>query len=613
MKTILLGFDAFDPIVFERLLDQGKMPNLEKLVKGGGYARFGVSNPAQSEVSWTSIATGLNPGGHGIFDFVHRNPANYVPFVSLLPTTGNLFGVRFTPPHNAQTIFDYTARQGFPATALWWPTTFPARLDSPVQTIPGLGTPDIFGRLGAGIFFTPAPDAVQDERKTRIEPLLVSGSSKFRGVLHGPLHGKGTNAKSSAIDFQFELFDEDCASLKIGKQPIELRKGCWSPILELSFPMRLGFRVHAITRVIWNDHYTDPGLYFLPLQIHPLHPLWPYTNPPRLGREPWDTVGRYLTLGWPQDTTGLEEGFIHDDQFLALCDSIRATRERIFGHHLQRFEEGVLAMVLDTLDRVQHMFWRDRQDIVEGWYQELDALFGRVQEQIHRKGDRDVRLLVLSDHGFADFTYKVNLNRWLIERQYLTPKSDRGEGKLSDVNWEQTRAYAIGLNSLYLNEGGREARGIVIEAEKPGLIASLKEALLAWKSPDGRSVVNNVWSGEEAFNGPLAPHSPDLVLGYNTGYRASADTGMGGWTQDSLERNDDHWGADHCIDPTLVPGTLFSNIDLTPWREPSYRDVPELTLGTPMDSKAAPPLSTPKFSAEDEQTIEERLRDLGYL
>ncbi|MFN2128538.1 MAG: alkaline phosphatase family protein, partial [Anaerolineales bacterium] len=91
MRVMLLGFDSFDPEVFENLLSVGRMPNLEKYVKAGNYSRFIVSDPPQTEVSWTSIATGLDPGGHGIFDFVHRDPNTYTPYVSLLPTERKAF------------------------------------------------------------------------------------------------------------------------------------------------------------------------------------------------------------------------------------------------------------------------------------------------------------------------------------------------------------------------------------------------------------------------------------------------------------------------------------------------------------------------------------------
>ena len=106
MKTIIIGLDAFDPLFFEKLYQEKKLPNLGKLASSKGYAHFQISNPAQSEVSWTSIATGLNPGGHGIFDFVHRNPETYGLFVSLLPTRSGLLGTQFTQPHSADTVFD---------------------------------------------------------------------------------------------------------------------------------------------------------------------------------------------------------------------------------------------------------------------------------------------------------------------------------------------------------------------------------------------------------------------------------------------------------------------------------------------------------------------------
>src|SRR4030065_243623 len=119
MRTVIIGLDAFDPVVFERLLNHGRAPNLAKFVDKQGYSRFSVSNPAQSEVSWTSIATGLNPGGHGIFDFVHRDPVSYTPYVSLLPTKSGLTGTPFVSPFSARSLFHQAVRQGYPAASLW--------------------------------------------------------------------------------------------------------------------------------------------------------------------------------------------------------------------------------------------------------------------------------------------------------------------------------------------------------------------------------------------------------------------------------------------------------------------------------------------------------------
>ncbi|NIM94450.1 MAG: hypothetical protein GTO18_12175 [Anaerolineales bacterium] len=613
MKTIIIGFDAFDPIVFENLYNQGKVPNLGKWVEHKGYSRFNVSNPAQSEVSWTSIATGLNPGGHGLFDFVHRNPADYSLHVSLLPTKKQFFGIQFTRPHNAHTIFDEAVQGGYPATALWWPATFPARLDSPVRTIPGLGTPDILGRLGTGTYFSLEGPSSNIETKTKIEALKKNGERSYIGQLRGPSRKKGSDLLETTVDFGLEMKDDETAELRIGKERVQLQKGVWSPMISITFKVQFGVSVRAITRAILTQSLPKPTLYFIPLQIHPLHPLWPYSNPRGFGKQNWKSASLYLTLGWPQDTTALDEGFIDDDQFLTLCDSIVRSRELIFLHQLRSFDEGILAVVFDTLDRVQHMFWRDRPDVIEAWYIKLDSLFGRILENIKQGKKDDPRILVVSDHGFAAFDQKVHLNRWLTEKGYLTAKEPKEQGGLNDLDWRQSQAYAVGLSSIYLNLEGREAQGIVKVEEVERLKGSLRSELMNWTGPDGRNVVHNVWFGEEAFVGPYVQLGPDLVVGFNTGYRGSAETGLGKWKEDALEANRDHWGADHCIDPALVQGTLFSNRSLEHLPSPSYLDIPQLVLDAPMEHDEGAPPPPPDFSDEDQDVLEERLKDLGYL
>ncbi|MEA3350683.1 MAG: alkaline phosphatase family protein, partial [Chloroflexota bacterium] len=264
MKTIILGLDAFDPKLFEAMHERGKLPALSKLAEQGDYAPFAVSNPPQSEVSWTSIATGLSPAGHGMFDFVHRNPASYNLFVSLLPTQQKAFGTEFVPPHNSHTIFDEAVEKGYPATSFWWPSTFPARMGSPVRNIPGLGTPDIQGRLGVGVAFSSEVDDSGEEKKIPVHKLHQKGKSNFVATLPGPEKKKSGQAEASCIDFQLQFLDEDHARFNIGKSTLELERGKWSPIIELKFKMGFLVSVKAIVRVILTQGRTSPSLYFLP-------------------------------------------------------------------------------------------------------------------------------------------------------------------------------------------------------------------------------------------------------------------------------------------------------------------------------------------------------------
>jgi predicted AlkP superfamily phosphohydrolase/phosphomutase len=613
MKTIIIGLDAFDPKFFEQLHSQGKTPHLSKYIQSNGYSRFKISNPPQSEVSWTSIATGQNPGGHGLFDFVHRNPKNYGIHVSLLPTKKSLVGLQFAPPHQAQTIFDYAVDHGYPATSLWWPATFPARLTSPVQTIPGLGTPDITGKLGLGTLYSVDELTERVPQKTQLERLSPTGQNgKFAGILRGPIRKKGNKTEETHLEFTLEFSDEKTAKFSLGnKVVLNLQVGEWSPVFETGFKMSMLISLKTVTRVILTQGKKNPQLYFLPLQIHPLSSAWPYGSPRNFIKNTWDQAGPFLTLGWPQDTTGLDEGIINDHQFLQLCDSILETREKVFTSQLQRFQKGILGIVFDTLDRVQHMFWRDRPEIIESWYLKLDALIGRIEQQIRASNHEDAQILILSDHGFANFDYKVNLNKWLFDEKFLSIQQHAATPGLDHADWTNTQAYAVGLNSLYLNKSGREGQGIVTPNEQQAVMEKITNQLLSWKGPDGKNVVSAVLTNQEAFEGPFSRLGPDLVIGYAPGYRASADTGIGKWNNEVIETNLDHWNADHCIDPEAVQGVLFRNRDLSKFPNPSYKDIPPMVVGT--DLEPAKPPKDDDFTDEEREAVEERLKGLGYL
>ena len=609
MRTILLGFDSFDPVQFERLNDVGKLPNLRKFVDSKGYSRLEVCSPPQTEVSWTSIATGVDPGSHGIFDFVHRNPETYAPYVSILPTKQTIFGETFLPPYTTKTFFQEAAEMGYPATAMWWPALFPARPEIPVATIPGLGTPDIRGQLGVGTYLS--SEAVE-KKKSKVGLLTSTGKGRFSGVIEGPQVKSKSGMAYATQPLTIEIVDEKEVRLTIGKQELRVTPGKWSPIFELVFPAGFAFSIHAITQVIVTEIKDRVSLYFLPLQIHPLHSVAPYGTPSSFIKDSWKTAGPFLTLGWPQDTNALEDGCISDEQFLALCDSIFETRKRVYFHQLELFREGVLAGIFDCLDRVQHMFLHGRGDIVDGWYLKLDEFVGQVQEKVEKLGLEKHRFLVLSDHGFRPFDYKVHLNRWLVDNGFMELSTMSTGGEPAKVAWDRTKAYAVGLNSLYLNVAGREGQGIVEAAALERLLDELKTKLSALIGPNGQPVVSRALLKHEVFSGPYTRLGPDIVVGYAPGYRASSETGLGKLTSEVVfEQNLDHWGADHCIDAAMVPAVLFANRDLSNMPGLSFRDIPFLTIGKHLDQSYIKPPS--KTGTQGQKDLEERLKGLGYL
>jgi len=206
---------------------------------------------------------------------------------------------------------------------------------------------------------------------------------------------------------------------------------------------------------------------------------------------------------------------------------------------------------------VQHMFYRDRE-VIERLYCDMDRLVG----QTLRYADRDTAVFVLSDHGFCSFRRGVNLNAWLHQNGYLALEPGRTESGeyFLGVDWSRTSAYTFGLGGVYLNLRGREARGIVASEDAAGLEAELIGRLTDLRDGDtGPSAIRKVYASSAIYNGPYLSSAPDLVIGYADGYRASWDAAVGCVTSHVFEDNLKAWCGDHCVDPELVPGVLFSN------------------------------------------------------
>jgi predicted AlkP superfamily phosphohydrolase/phosphomutase len=246
----------------------------------------------------------------------------------------------------------------------------------------------------------------------------------------------------------------------------------------------------------------------------------------------------------------------------------------MFFTALNRLRRGALATVFDATDRVQHMFWRYHEDghpaaagadpgpyrrAIEDYYERNDALVGRVLDRL----DDDDLLLVLSDHGFTSFRRGVNLNAWLLANGYLHLKEehDGSEAWLGSVDWSKTRAYAVGLVGIFLNVRGREAHGIVEPGdEAASLKAELAEKLRGLRDSERDEVaVNEAFDTDTLYNGPYKGNAPDLLIGYNHGYRISWDGASGIVAGPVFSDNVKAWSGDHIVDPRLVPGVLFSS------------------------------------------------------
>lgn len=362
--------------------------------------------------------------------------------------------------------------------------------------------------------------------------------------------------------------------MRVDGQTIALKRGEYSGWVNVAFKLGLTMKVHGICQFLLLQTEPEFELYVSPIQIDPEQPAMPIAYPTVFSTYLAKAQGPYATLGLAEDTWALNERILDDEGFLHQCLEADQEREVMFMDALDKVKRGLCAVVFDGTDRIQHMFWRyidpkhparegfgERQlrDAIEEHYRRCDELVGKVMAKCD---DDETVLMVLSDHGFKSFRRGIDVNRWLIENGYMTLKPDAaGRKYLTDVDWSKTRAFALGLAGMYLNIKGREAQGIVeANGEADALRDELCERLTGLRDEEcGELAINRALNTRKIYRGPYKEEAPDIIVGYNVGYRVAWEAAIGQVTDKVFHDNTKAWSGDHCIDPLLVPGVLFCN------------------------------------------------------
>ncbi len=581
-KVIVIGLDGLEPAIVERLLSQNELPNLQRIRTSGHYGRVRTTYPAQTPVAWSSFVTGTNPGGHGIFDFISRDPNTYMPDIALnrferpksvlaLPKVVNR--------RQGAPVWQHLSTAGVPSVVLRCPVTFPAE-NLLGKMISGVGVPDIRGSQGTGTFYTQDRTLQPKEHEQII--FLNSDSGEIGTHVIGPRNPK-TNPIS---DFTAEIkvrVDRGASKLTFlvpGNNPVDVAENGWSPLIRVKFKLSMLQSVTGVVRFYCKSLNPHVEFYASPINFDPAAPLFPISYPVDYGKTLSESIGLFSTLGMAEDHTGHNNGRFDEMAYKAQCDLIFKEREAMLMHELAKFKEGFLFTVFDTPDRLQHMFWKfidpahpyfDREQAanlgpqVDEIYRQCDALIGRVLEKV----DEDTLLIVLSDHGFNTFRRSFDTNGWLWQNQLLALKDGKKPSDaISDskaVDWSKTYAYAMGLGGIYLNLKGREHGGIVGEGgEADRVRTAIQTGLAGAPDPEtGGTAVRSVSRREDLYTGAYVTESPDLLVNFSPGYRVSWQSSLGGFANQIIENNDRRWSGDHIIDPDAVPGILFLNRPLT--------------------------------------------------
>lgn len=579
-KVIFLGLDGFDPGIAERLMAEGKLPNLARLREEGSYRRLRTTFPSLSPVAWSTFATGVSPARHNIFDFLNRNLKSYLPELSSSrvnkPRRVLKLG-RYRIPLSRSTVdlrrkslpfWKILAEHGVDCTILRVPITFPPeKFDG--KLLSAMCTPDLRGTQGSFSFFSTRQEQVSYENGSRY-PLHRNGR-RITGQLEGPEHPLLEEAPPLAVPFALVPNGKPGeAILEIQGERYPLRLGEYTSWIPVAFRAGPGITAYGICRFLLTELEPEVSLYVTPINIDPERPALPISQPAYYSAYLAKLLGSFATVGMAEDTWALNEGAIDEDAFLEQAWAIHEEREAMFFNALAKMRQGVTACVFDGSDRIQHMFYRYLENRASGKHaRTIEAMYARMDELVGRTlryVDRETALFVLSDHGFASFRRGVNLNTWLLENGYLALRDGTTTAGpyFKGVDWSRTRAYTLGLAGLYLNLRGREAGGIVAPgAEAEALKAELIARLSGLRDPEtGEVAIQQVYATNRLYRGPYLEEAPDLIVGYSNGYRTSWDAAQGKVTSKVFEDNPKAWSGDHSLDPVLVPGVLFSNLKL---------------------------------------------------
>jgi predicted AlkP superfamily phosphohydrolase/phosphomutase len=390
--------------------------------------------------------------------------------------------------------------------------------------------------------------------------------------------------------------------------------GDWTDWVKVEFEVLGGMMtLSGYTRFLFKS--AEPfELYAAPVQVDPWNQAMPVSTPEDAATNLADAIGPYYTQGFPDAYKAYKADLLDTGDFVSQSDTVFDERLNMMDYAMDELADsgGLLFFYTGSLDLRSHMLWwaqdekHPYQDVkgtiedelypqysqqIDRVYKQVDDMLGRLMERIETmEGDGSVvELVVMSDHGFAPFRRRMNINDWLVQEGYLVLKDGETTGSISAmghldngeidwdssiVDWSKSKAYCIGFNGILINRTDREAQGIVKSEAVNPLLDDIRDKLLSMRDEDGTQVFTRVLKATEVFSGDRLHYAPDLQLGFNVGYGGSDPAATGEVTGGAvLEDNTSRWSGSHLMDPELVRGTIIVRSGANLSKDPALEDI----------------------------------------
>jgi len=594
-KVVVLGFDGVDPDLVNDWIDH--LPTLKALRDRGTFTELGSTKPPESPVAWASFATGQNPGKHGIFDFLKRDPKTYYPDIGLVEREKPKFilnsipvkAAKITNNRKGTPFWKHLDESGIVSLNLRMPLEFPPLPMEHGKTTSGLSLPDIRGTWGA--YFYLATDLskwdLEDTEFGGRQVKLEFNQDTATAELDGPIDPRRDDFKRISIPLEVQLNEDNSAvTLNIQDQKETVQEGNWSDWFRFEFPIGPFVSVKGISRFFVLETFPEVRLYLMPISLSPEDPIMDISSPGEYVPQLVERIGLFKTLGWIHETWGLNEEQIDEDIFMEDLFRNMKTLSKVLLDELDRGDASLYTTVFTATDSVSHMFYRlidpehprydaelaaKHGDSILAVYKEMDSIVGEVQERL----DENDILLIVSDHGFHSWRKEFNTNTWLVRNGFMrlkgmeTDEDPRridqmfsGGSFFPNVDWSNTRAYSLGLGQIYVNLKGRESQGIVSEGQEyQQLIQEISSKILEFKDPDtGESVLQGAYPRDDIYSGDEVSHAGDILISFQSGYRTSWQTSLGAVPENIVVANLKKWSGDHCAsDASDTAGFFVAN------------------------------------------------------
>ncbi len=506
-KLMLFGIDSATPELTMKFVEEGALPNIEKLIKRGVFCNNALpAFPTLTPSNWTTIATGATPGTHGITDFTVHHVGE--------PLDKTYLGFT-TEENSAEYIWNAAARAGKRSILMKYTASWPPRLDNGVQIdgcVPNCGhhicRDHLFVWQGTPRDTSPDEDETSSERMRsdsmawtqQSKKDMYAGSMKVvlgragewaSALSKDALEGKLVLTSYSGQTTVFHILVEkragkgyDTVSIFSGKDPdkkiTEFGPGKWSGWIPIEFGDSPALRGETLCKCLaLAPDATELRLYFLNVM-----PQTGYSQPEELALELAENIPGAFIQGPP--IGAMEAGWI-DPQTFCEAAHFQADWYSAASIYLLKKEDWDLFFIqTHAVDHCQHSWFntadphtapsREKSDEYMGYlkrvYQAADKIIGRVIDQC---ADEDTLVVVVSDHGAKCYETLImdeaGWDRGFAAREVLKKaglgvmKKDPGTGK-EVYDWSKTRAAAIRDCFIYVNLKGRDPEGIVEPGEE---------------------------------------------------------------------------------------------------------------------------------------------------